>query len=833
MASRFQASILVSSPSYPNSIAWSDENLVAVACGPLVTVLNPASPFGPRGVIKVPPDMPFPIGVIKREELPSRTLFPISLSRDCDPCIRSISWSPLGMASNYGCLLAICTVEGRVKLYRAPFCDYTAEWIELIDISDQLCDYLASVNFNELETSSSDNPLMAVSQRSAAKSCKSSIRETKKRKPLISCSNNVFDKQLLLTREDDGPGFSPTICTEAQGHTSPNVQIQSGTRKRVPNFLPNKSLESSVQPLVSACQYSSRRRMLSSLVVSWSPLLHCSTDSDSEVQNGTSSFSVLAVGGKSGKLFFWKINEPNTYSIEHGNVLPMVMLLGFLQAHSSWVTAISWAVLMSKSSDPQVLLVTGSSDGSVKIWLGNFTELVNSTEVRSLSFVLLHEIITSNGISVSVLSATVPVSSPVSVHLAVGKVSGSFDIWICDISNSRFNKTPSEEAHDQAVTGFAWAFDGHCLYSCSQDNTVRSWMIRGCDLCEVAIPPGIPGQRDSRELPNAFYSCFGLAVSPGNLVLAMVRSFDGHLLNPMYQARSYKAAVEYLWIGGQHHGILSKTLVKENTSAVPNLSEDEICCWKFNMLWSLKQFEVFSKPLTVWDAVAALLAFKHLATNFVFQILFDWISAFCKSPRTESSIERILPSFLQRLSEVSSRRLHLLNIICRRVVLSESKNDQEKLKPAIQEADGEKGQFASWLELVVAIEKELLERLVAFSFACPSLMSRGKSALVALPGSWYPFGLAQMEQWVAIEPVKDQLKAFVMNVCSDKTRLPVDESTWEEQCPHCQAPVPFTSPESASCRSIDDNKNESHKLVRCSVSMQRLQPEFFLSAAPV
>ena len=39
MASRFQAATLVASPSYPNSIAWSDENLIAVASGHLVTIL--------------------------------------------------------------------------------------------------------------------------------------------------------------------------------------------------------------------------------------------------------------------------------------------------------------------------------------------------------------------------------------------------------------------------------------------------------------------------------------------------------------------------------------------------------------------------------------------------------------------------------------------------------------------------------------------------------------------------------------------------------------------------------------------------------------------------
>ncbi|XP_042501155.1 uncharacterized protein LOC122079009 [Macadamia integrifolia] len=131
MASRFQAASLVASPSYPNSLAWSEENLVAVASGHLVTILNPALPFGPRGLINIPPAEPFPIGVIEREDLLTGCLMPTILSRDTRFCVRSISWSHPGLAPNSGCLLAVCTREGRVKLYRQPFCEFRAEWVEV------------------------------------------------------------------------------------------------------------------------------------------------------------------------------------------------------------------------------------------------------------------------------------------------------------------------------------------------------------------------------------------------------------------------------------------------------------------------------------------------------------------------------------------------------------------------------------------------------------------------------------------------------------------------------------------------------------------------------
>ncbi|KAK4754172.1 hypothetical protein SAY87_002276 [Trapa incisa] len=161
MCSRFQAATLVASPSYPNSIAWSEENLIAVANGQLVTILNPESPSGPRGLVKIPTSKPFPIGVIKSEDAVSGCLLPTCLSRERES-IRSISWSPLGMSANSGCLLAICTVEGHVKLYRPPFCDYSAEWIEVMDISEDLYYHLKKVNFKKRGIHSLNNSHVCV-----------------------------------------------------------------------------------------------------------------------------------------------------------------------------------------------------------------------------------------------------------------------------------------------------------------------------------------------------------------------------------------------------------------------------------------------------------------------------------------------------------------------------------------------------------------------------------------------------------------------------------------------------------------------------------------------
>ncbi|MCI34004.1 transducin/WD40 repeat protein [Trifolium medium] len=52
--------------------------------------------------------------------------------------------------------------------------------------------------------------------------------------------------------------------------------------------------------------------------------------------------------------------------------------------------------------------------------------------------------------------------------LAIGKGSGSIEIWLCDISSREFDKLGSYDAHYYAVTGLAWAFGGRFLCSCSQ-----------------------------------------------------------------------------------------------------------------------------------------------------------------------------------------------------------------------------------------------------------------------------------------------------------------------------------------------------------------------------
>ncbi|KAI3668899.1 hypothetical protein L6452_40116 [Arctium lappa] len=738
-ASRFQAVPLVASPTYPNAIAWSDENLVAVASGHVVTILNPAELCGPKGLIIIPTGKPLPIGVIERKDLLSDCMLPTCLSRDFRPCVRSISWSPLGLAPNAGCLLAVCTTEGVVKVYRSPFHEFSTEWVEVMDVSEILLTYFAKIRYGETDVSSSD--------------CQASHLEVKQ------------------GHNDD--------------HPVANLGIRSKDRR--PNLQENHNL-----PLIGAKQYASRIAMLSSLVVSWSPMVH---------SNSSRSCSILAIGAKSGRISLWRVHEPECYSITQRSKPHVASLIGFIQAHNSWITAISWSKFVSDGS-PQLLLSTGCSDGSVKLWRGYTDDLLKPTEDGHALFSLLKEVIDAGSGPTSVLSLLVPDTSPHKIMLAVGKGSGSLEVSTYDTSTGEFDALGSHYAHDQIVTGLAWAYDGHCLYSCSQDNSLHSWIIKGDSLHEVPLPSNILGDRISIDVPDVSDGCSGIAISPANLVVVVVRSFDANLLNPMYQVRSHKGAVEFFWIGGQKLESLLQKDPDENFPGFPNM---DLVNWGRNILWSLNQYKRLDKPLVLWDMIAALSGFKKSEVSYLEQILVKWLISnlgFEWGP----SIGTVLPHVCRHLSDLTSRQLHLLNVINRNVILCEPKLDNVNGKE--QGSDGEERKL--WSKLLEMSEKELRERLVGCSFSATLNLS-SRLPVKGYNGNWQPVGLAQMLLWVANNDrvVKDYVKLLASEVKKIEKRYVAEE----DQCSYCSAPVPFKDTEVAFCQA------DKIKQARCAVSM--------------
>ena len=137
----------------------------------------------------------------------------------------------------------------------------------------------------------------------------------------------------------------------------------------------NKSL-----PLITAKQYACRDACLSSLVVAWSPLV----SSSDKISCLLRHWCILAVGSKSGNVSFGKLYKPEYYTIDAGVVNSDPMLIGVLQAHKSWVSAITWEVSSEGSSKSSLLLATGCSDGRWA-WMHDYCVLFENGYLLSLA----------------------------------------------------------------------------------------------------------------------------------------------------------------------------------------------------------------------------------------------------------------------------------------------------------------------------------------------------------------------------------------------------------------------------------------------------------------
>lgn len=133
-------------------------------------------------------------------------------------------------------------------------------------------------------------------------------------------------------------------------------------------------------------------------------------------------------------------------------------LVGVLKAHNSWVSAISREVSFADSSKSSLLLATGCSGGSVKIWSGNIEGLNQCTYVKELPFSLLAEVTTNSSAPVSSTALSIPAQPQhgVDFNLAIGRVSGSLETWMWDPSRNKIENTSACHAHDQVVYHGVW-----------------------------------------------------------------------------------------------------------------------------------------------------------------------------------------------------------------------------------------------------------------------------------------------------------------------------------------------------------------------------------------
>lgn len=570
---------------------------------------------------------------------------------------------------------------------------------------------------------------------------------------------------------------------------------------------------------LTAHQYASRSSMLASLVVAWSPQL-----SATDPGKACDYSCLLAVGTKSGSISIWKFHRPACYSIEHSNDPLNMTFMGVIQAHDAWVSALSWGFLVSDSS-PQVLVASGCCDGSVRIWRACVCDLEKLSETDRTPFSLFIEVTAGDNVLVSVLSLCVPVQSPWKILLAVGKGSGSFEVWTYNTKAKKSNKVGSYDAHVQAVTGLAWAFDGHCLYSCSQDNSMHGWIYHKASLCRVSVPSNNLGTRSFSDHPSVSDSCYGVAISPGNLALAVARRFDAGQLDHMYQKRTQRAAVEFFWIGGQQVDFLSTLNLEFYVEGCSGFSKEELEYWGSKLLWSLKRCECHTKHLVIWDIVVALCAFKSCEPRFIKHIVLRWLELLLKD-FLNPSVKDLLSDMHRYMLNISSRQLHLLNILCRRVLASSEFEAVKGCAKPANLAQAYREEEKQWMDILLNSEKELRERLVGLSLSIV-LVHMSDRALKAEFGFWHPVGIAQMVKWVLQNQdlAKHQLSILASEIEGLGARLQslCDYGVGEEQCIFCSATVPFESPEITICKGVncgDQESSQQHKLARCAVSMK-------------
>ncbi|KAK1666622.1 hypothetical protein QYE76_054781 [Lolium multiflorum] len=822
MAPHYQSATLIASPSYPNAIAWSNDNLVAVASGHIVTILNPASLEGPREIVLLGASEPFPIGVVKREDLFQPCLVPTFLVRDTEPCARSISWSQPGFAPNSGCLLAVCTADGHVNLYRSPIWEFCDEWVKVTDVSKLLFDYYRSINFGEDDSPDSVPQEKANSKNAQEIGCTGQLQEPtcsdlgrRKRKP-ARFETYVYDEDESHLDASKDADFFLNPCSKPKKISMKKI-VKPG-HEIVVNGLGGSqdikaafpcNVENICLPIITAKQYARRNAILSSLVVAWSPVVP-SGDATSCL---LSNWCILAVGSKSGDVSFWKICKPEYYTIDVCMVMRDPILVGVLKAHNSWVSAISWEVSYAEFSKSSLLLATGCSDGSVKIWSGN-TEGSNQC---TMPFSLLTEVTTDSSAPVSSISLSVPAQPQhgVNFNLAIGRVSGSLETWTWDPCRNQIENTSACHAHDLVVTGLSWSWDGQCLYSCSQDNSAHCWIFREKQLEEIPVHTNFQELNVSTDLSEVSNQCFGLAIAPGQLMIAVVHSLDPNLLDQMYQARTHKAVVEFIWIGGQFLGL---PLVN-GIPICAQQSATNFLWWGSNIFWSLKKYENGETELALWDTIAALQVLKKSTPTFLEALMHKWVLGLFSDDGQCGSISMLYHSRKDMMSKASLRKLHLLNIINRKVMLS----NHAQYSPGGE--NGNKAETDFWNNLLVSSETELRARLVAFTFA--AVLDRIAYLLKGASNEdrWFPVGIAQMDSWASMNSgeahnklnyLRSRIKDFVSRIDS------VCEYSIEETCPYCSATVHFESPDVALCGGGDlaTAPAERHKLLRCTTSMR-------------
>jgi hypothetical protein len=196
--------------------------------------------------------------------------------------------------------------------------------------------------------------------------------------------------------------------------------------------------------------------------------------------------------------------------------------------------------------------------------------------------------------------------------------------------------------------------------------------------------------------------------------------------------------VELLYAGGQNLEIMKEPL---------DSSDINLTAWNCNILRSLKKYENYNKDLVIWDIIIVLLALRKSKPGLVENLLSEWFSGWFSDVQQVAPLENLLSHMETMVSSMGTRKLHLICVICRKVIFIDSKSDKER---------------QMWHNLLLACEEELRERLVGFTF---TLVLRGSRSCL---GSMVKEldGMGQVVQWVSAsnEEASDWLKNLLWQI---------------------------------------------------------------------
>ncbi|DBA85227.1 TPA: hypothetical protein ACH3X2_005930 [Trebouxia sp. C0005] len=161
-------------PEYPAAVQWSEDNLVAVAAGPAVLVINPCKLRGPRGSTALPEPAVDVLEVAQYPAMPKDSVtYASTYLRTRGLCnqrnsqlassklgIRSVCWSPLGCDLPGNTLLTSVTENHQVRVHSPPVGCQT-QWHTVVELSSKLKQILQEEDWQSVDKLQTPVPLSA------------------------------------------------------------------------------------------------------------------------------------------------------------------------------------------------------------------------------------------------------------------------------------------------------------------------------------------------------------------------------------------------------------------------------------------------------------------------------------------------------------------------------------------------------------------------------------------------------------------------------------------------------------------------------------------------